>query len=90
MNAIHKLKTDSEVFQAVAEGRKTFEIRFNDRDFKVGDELVLLETIHTGEQMNYGEPLLYSGNELRKTVSYVLSGYGLQDGWVILGITSEG
>lgn len=88
MNAIHELKTDSEVFQAVVEGRKTFEIRFNDRDFKVGDELVLLETIHTGEQMKQGKPLLYSGNELRKTVSYVLSGYGLQDGWVILGIAS--
>ena len=88
MNAIHELKTDSEVFQAVVDGRKTFEIRFNDRDFKVGDELVLLETIHTGEQMKHGKPLLYSGNELHKTVSYVLSGYGLQDGWVILGITS--
>ena len=88
MNASHKLKTDSEVFQAVVEGRKTFEIRFNDRDFKVGDELVLLETIHTGEQMRHGKPLLYSGNELRKTVSYVLSGYGLQDGWVILGMSA--
>lgn len=88
MNAIHELKTDSEVFQAVVDGRKTFEIRFNDRDFKVGDELVLLETIHTGEQMKQGKPLLYSGNELHKTVSYVLSGYGLQDGWVILGIIS--
>ena len=89
MNAIHELKTDSELFQAVVEGRKTFEIRFNDRDFKVGDELVLLETIHTlEEQMTHNKPLLFSGNELRKTVSYVLSGYGLQDGWVILGITS--
>lgn len=88
MKAIHELKTDPEVFQAVVDGRKTFEIRFNDRDFKVGDELVLLETIHTGEQMKKGKPLLYSGNELHKTVSYVLSGYGLQDGWVILGITS--
>ncbi|WP_151753050.1 DUF3850 domain-containing protein [Acinetobacter soli] len=88
MKKIHELKTDSEVFQAVFEGRKTFEIRFNDRDFKVGDELVLLETIHTGEQMKRGKPLLYSGNELRKKVSYILSGYGLQDGWVILGITS--
>ena len=89
MNASHKLKTDTEAFQAVVEGRKTFEIRFNDRNFKVGDELVLLETIYTlEEQMKHGKPLLFSGNELRKTVSYVLSGYGLQDGWVILGITS--
>lgn len=88
MKKIHELKTDSEVFQAVVEGRKTFEIRFNDRDFRVGDELVLLEAIHTGEQMKRGKPLLYSGNELRKKVSYILSGYGLQDGWVILGIKS--
>ena len=35
--------------------------------------------------MKQGMPL-YSGNELRKTISYVLSGYGLQEGWVILGI----
>ena len=89
MNAIHKLKTDTEVFQAIVDGRRTFEIRFNDRNFKVGDELVLLETIYTlEEQIKNGKPLLFSGNELRKTVSYVLSGYGLQAGWVILGITS--
>lgn len=86
MSKVHNLKTDPEVFQAVVDGRKTFEIRFNDRDFKVGDELILLETIHSGEQMKQGMPLLYSGNELRKTISYVLSGYGLQEGWVILGI----
>ena len=91
MNAIHKLKTDTEVFQALVDGRRTFEIRFNDRNFKVGDELVLLETIYTlEEQMKHGKPLLFSCNVLRKTVSYVLSGYGLQAGWVILGITSEG
>lgn len=89
MNAIHKLKTDTEVFQAIVDGRRTFEIRFNDRNFKVGDELVLLETIYTlEEQMKHGKPLLFSCNVLRKTVSYVSSGYGLQDGWVILGITS--
>ena len=89
MNAIHKLKTDPEVFQAIVDGRRTFEIRFNDRNFKVGDELVLLETIYTlEEQIKNGKPLLFSGNELRKTVSYVLSSYGLQAGWVILGITS--
>ncbi len=89
MNAIHKLKTDTEVFQAIVDGRRTFEIRFNDRNFKVGDELVLLETIHTlEEQMKHGKPLLFSGNVLRKTISYVLSGYGLEAGWVVLGITA--
>jgi len=48
---VHELKTDSAVFQAVHEGKKTFEIRKNDRNFKVGDELWLKETVYTGEEM---------------------------------------
>ena len=87
MNAIHKLKTDPEVFQAVVEGRKTFEIRFNDRGYQVGDLIVLKETKFTGQQMREGSPLIYTGREMQKQISYILSGYGLQDGWVILGIT---
>lgn len=82
----HVLKTDPAVFQNVLDGKKTFEIRFNDRGYQVGDLIVLKETKFTGQQMKSGEPLVYTGREIQKRISYVLSGYGLQDGWVILGI----
>lgn len=41
MSTIHKLKTRPVFFAAIADGSKTFEIRKNDRGFKVGDALVL-------------------------------------------------
>lgn len=40
---IHNLKTWPEYYEAVINGVKTFEARVNDRDFKVGDVLNLIE-----------------------------------------------
>jgi ASC-1-like (ASCH) protein len=84
----HTLKTDSEVFQAVYRGKKKHEIRFNDRDYRAGDELVLKETMHTGSEIKAGEPLIYTGATILARVTHVLHGpiYGLMDGWVILSI----
>lgn len=82
----HMLKTDPAVFQDVLDGSKTFEIRFNDRGYQIGDLIVLKETKFTGQQMKSGQPLVYTGREIQKRISYVLGGYGLQDDWVILGI----
>ena len=41
----HVLKTDREVFGAVLRGDRTAEVRLDDRDFRVRDELQLLETV---------------------------------------------
>lgn len=40
---IHELKTWPDFFRDVADGRKKFEIRKDDRDYKVGDLLRLKE-----------------------------------------------
>ena len=85
---VHDLKTDSEVFDAVARGEKTFEIRIDDRGFAVGDCLLLRRTLHTGEQMHFGSPLVYTGEYVTRTITHILRGpiYGLRSGWAILSL----
>lgn len=82
----HELKTDPELFDAVALSDKTHEIRFNDRQFQVGDWLILRRTEHTGEEMRNGAPLVYSGKMISAMVTHVLTGYGLLEGWCVLSI----
>lgn len=40
---VHKLKIETQYFKQVISGEKTFEIRFNDRYYVVGDHLILCE-----------------------------------------------
>lgn len=88
----HKLKTDPDVFDAVMKGIKPFEIRKNDRDYQIGDELMLKKTRYTGEEMKNGKPLEYTGDVWTVKVIYVLYGpiYGLQDGWCIMSTATVG
>ena len=82
----HELKTDKEVYEAVVDGQKTYEIRFDDRGYAVDDVLLLRETAFSGEQMKAGSPLVYTGASIGVKVTHVLRGpiYGLMDGWVIM------
>ena len=82
---IHQLKIDSKYFEDVASGKKTFEVRNNDRDFHVGDFLALNElTPHAcnekGEHKETGRCCLVY-------VNYVLDEPGVcKEGYVVLGI----
>jgi ASC-1-like (ASCH) protein len=77
----HGLKTWPEHFQKVKSGEKTFEIRKNDRDFKVGDDIILFEFDPIAEQYT-------QSFELFKTVTHILHGPfpGLDDGYCIMSI----
>ncbi|HFD0855152.1 ASCH/PUA domain-containing protein [Enterococcus faecium] len=72
---IHELKILPEYFEAVTSGRKQFETRRNDRNFKVGSQLILREW--TGEK--------YTGDSYKAEITYVTD-YAQQDGYVVLGI----
>ena len=73
----HRLKILPQFYTAVADGRKTFELRKDDRGFAGGDSLVLCEW--DGEA--------YTGRELRFDIGYMLEGYeGLAPGYAILGL----
>lgn len=87
----HLLKTDPAVFDDVAAGNKTFEIRFDDRGYQVGDTLRLRKTLHPGAAMRAGAPLVFTGDECVRVVTHILRGplYGLAEGWVILSVTAQ-
>jgi len=77
----HELKTDPFVFDEVQAGDKTFEIRKDDRGFRVGDTLVLKRTVFTGAEMAEGSPLIYSEGEICVcTVLHILRLFGKYGG----------
>lgn len=74
----HYLKTWPEFFHAVKREEKKFELRKDDRDFQVGDVVIL-------EEWN-PEKESYTGNYFDFVVKHKLSGgqFGLQSGYCIL------
>lgn len=82
---LHQLKIRPEYFIDVATGRKTFEVRKNDRDFHVGDFLGLneLTSVHGNEISEIKE----TGRFILAEVTYVISDVNyVKEGYVILGI----
>jgi len=75
---IHELKTWPVAFELARIGAKMFEIRKNDRNFQVGDELLLreyeLETAH------------YTGREIMRAITCVVTGWGIPDDICVLGV----
>ncbi len=80
LKKIHQVRLGSEFFDDVAEERKRFELRKNDRDYKTGDWLELLE-------FKEGK---HTGRMVRAEITYMLEDFtGLEEGYCILGIRIE-
>ena len=74
----HRLKLAKMFFDAVDTGKKSFELRKNDRNYQIGDILELHE-------MSDGEE---TGRVTEKQVIYILEGFkGLEEGYCILGLS---
>nr|DAN85666.1 MAG TPA: chromosome partitioning protein [Caudoviricetes sp.] len=73
----HDVKLGATFFEDVKTGRKTFELRKNDREYKEGDMIVLNE--YKGGAA--------TGRTITKKIVYILEDFaGLEDGYCILGL----
>lgn len=77
MSQSHDLKIIPELFWAVHQGKKTAEIRKNDRDFRYGDKLRLWW--FNGE---------YNGLFIDRKISHIVHGgqYGIEKGYCLLSM----
>ena len=74
----HKLKIDENYLAQLLSGKKTFEVRLNDRGYNAGDTL----EFHDPSCIN-------QGSNCRKyffDVLYVHSGLGLQPNYVVMSV----
>jgi len=75
---MHELKLHPQYYDRIVSRQKTFECRYNDRDFQVGDKLFL-----------YGfnpQTKKNDGTFIVCNVTYLLIGLGLREGFCVMGI----
>lgn len=76
---VHNLKTWTPFFNDIKSGVKQFEVRKNDRDYEVGDTLILEDFDPVTEK--------YTGAWMPKLVTYKLDDERfVKEGYVVLGI----
>jgi len=77
---LHELKTWREPFEAVWDDLKSFEFRKNDRDFKVGDSLLLKEYVPAFDR--------YTGRVIVADVKHIQKGgiFCIPEGYCIMSL----
>lgn len=74
---LHELKILPEYYHAVVKGIKTFEIRNNDRNYQVGDRLILKE-YNPFKQA-------FTGNEIEKEVVFITD-FEQKNNYIVMSI----
>lgn len=85
----HELKVAIKYADAILSGEKSFEVRKNDRGFKVGDEIVF--SVVTNKGYFVGEAARHPLNGTVYRIDYVLDDFeGLAQKYVAFSISREG
>ncbi|MCA8832038.1 ASCH/PUA domain-containing protein [Hymenobacter pini] len=81
--APHTLNIWPACFAAVEAGTKPFDVRLNDRNFQVGDAVLLCEVDPESEH--------FTGRTLERWISHLLPGgsFGIEAGWCVLGFSEH-
>lgn len=85
----HNLKVLNEYFIHLISDDKKFELRKNDRDYKVGDMLILREWVPYIVHPSNGKDGHYTGRIEIRFITFILKGgqYGLDSDYVILSLS---
>lgn len=78
---IHHLKISDKFADAVLNGEKTFEVRYNDRGYNKGDR-IFFKVIDDNKFSVLTHPL----NDKMFEIAYVLSGWGIKEDYVVFSI----
>lgn len=76
----HSIKINIEFCNAVVNGEKSFEVRKNDRGYQKGDTV----TFKAVDKVGVIE--FHDINYKKYEITYVLSGWGIREGFVVFGI----
>lgn len=77
---IHELKIWPPFFNHILTGAKTFEVRKNDRNFKIGDDVILKEFDPDENK--------YTGEVCLRRINYILEGgqFGIEKDYCVIGL----
>lgn len=85
-NITHTLTIGNHYLLRLLDGSKTHEVRFNDRDYQVGDRLLFEKPKETTVFDPFPTNYNLFGKYYRFEITHIHSNLGLKDGYVVLSL----